>query len=57
LYLSLKNTLYVESNTAPFIAAAARRPGAMNAAYGIGRPSGAGSEPTRDPSPCPIATR
>ena len=31
-YLSLKNTLNVESNTAPFIADAARRPGAMNAA-------------------------
>jgi hypothetical protein len=31
-YLSLKNTLKVESNTAPFIADAARRPGAMNAA-------------------------
>jgi hypothetical protein len=31
-YLSLKKTLNVESNTAPFIAEAASRPGAMNAA-------------------------
>ena len=31
-YLSLKNTLNVESNTAPFMADAASRPGAMNAA-------------------------
>jgi len=32
LYFSLKNTLYVESNTAPFMAAAASRPGAIKAA-------------------------
>jgi hypothetical protein len=57
LYLSLKNTLNVESNTAPFMAAAASSPGAMKAAYEIGVPSGPGSVPISEPSPCPIATR
>ena len=55
-YLYLKKKLNVVSNTAPFIAAAARSPGATNWSYGT-IPPPYFTPPTSDPTPIPIEPR
>ncbi len=56
-YLSLKKTLNVESNTAPFMAELAISAGATNSAYGTTRPVSVVTSPTSDPRPMPSPNR
>src|SRR5215510_12851769 len=56
-YLYLKKKLNVVSSTAPFIAAAAMRPGATNSLYDTSSPPGPGTLPTSPPTPSPIDSR
>ena len=55
--LSLKNTLNVESNTAPFIAEAASSAGATKSAYGTTRPPSVVTVLISAPRPIPSENR